>query len=298
MIERKIKEFFEKNKGYLKVNPSIVCMRMFNKIDENTRNKVFQIQKEMRSEKKVLKNKDTKNTRSTKNTHLKPYTKGNKDNVLVIGDLHIPFEKEGYLEFCRKIQEEYNCGTVVFIGDIVDNHAMSYHEHNPNGKSIGDEYKLSLDKCAKWYSVFPVAKVTLGNHDVLPFRKAVTHGFPKEWLKTYEEMLQSPKTWEWDFVHIVKNVIYQHGTGMSGEMASINAARENRQSTVIGHLHTVMNTRYLASYKDLIFGVSVGCGINHKEYAFAYGKENTRKPVIACAVVLNGKLPINIPMEI
>ena len=132
----------------------------------------------------------------------------------------------------------------------------------------------------------------------MPFRKAFTAGLPASWLKTYQELLQSPKTWEWDFVHQINGVIYQHGTGLSGEMAAINAARENRQSTVIGHLHTVCNTRYLASFKDLIFGVSVGCGIDHTSYAFAYGRENTRKPVVSCSVILQGNTPINIPMSL
>lgn len=54
----------------------------------------------------------------------------------------------------------------------------------------------------------------------------------------------------------------------------------------------------MRNLNNLIFGVSVGCGIDHKAYAFAYGKENTRKPVVGCSVVLQGKLPINIPMEI
>lgn len=229
---------------------------------------------------------------------LLPYLKGDPNNVLVIGDTHLPFCKEGYLEFCREQQEKYNCGTVVHIGDLVDNHAVSYHDSDPNGKSAGDEHKLALEQCKKWYEVFPYVKICTGNHDALPFRKAFTAGLPSNWLKSYQELFQSPKTWEWDFVHQVAGVIYQHGTGLSGEMASINCARENRQSTVIGHLHTVMNTRFLASYKDLIFGVSVGCGIDHKAYAFAYGKENTRKPVVGCSVVIGGKLPINIPMEI
>jgi predicted phosphodiesterase len=228
----------------------------------------------------------------------KPYLNGNIENVLIIGDTHLPFEIDGYLEFCREQQEKYNCGTIVHIGDLVDNHAASYHEHDPEGLSIGDEYKLALIKAKDWYTVFPKVKVCIGNHDKIPFRKAFTAGLPKNWLKSYQEMFDSPETWEWDFVHQINNVIYQHGTGLSGEMAAINAARENRQSTVIGHLHTVCNTRYLASYKDLIFGVSVGCGIDHSKYAFAYGKENTRKPVISCAVVLNGNLPINIPMNI
>jgi predicted phosphodiesterase len=226
-----------------------------------------------------------------------PYKGGNPNNVLVIGDTHEPFCKDGYLEFCREVQEKYNCGTVVHIGDLVDNHAMSYHEHDPEGRSIGDEYRLALSRTKRWYRTFPNVKICIGNHDALPFRKAFTAGLPSTWLKSYQEILQSPKTWEWDFIHEVNGVLYQHGTGMSGEMAAINAARENRQSTVIGHLHTVCNTRFLASFKDLIFGVSVGCGINHKTYAFAYGRENTRKPVVSCAVILDGKTPINIPMN-
>lgn len=229
---------------------------------------------------------------------IEPYLHGDPDNVLVIGDPHEPFTKEGYLEFCRKIQEEYDCGTVIHIGDAVDNHAVSYYEKDPEGMSAGDEFNLAIERMKRWYYTFPNVKVCIGNHDALPFRKAFSAGLPKTWLKTYQELLQSPPTWEWDFVHQVNGVIYQHGTGLSGEMAAINAARENRQSTVIGHLHTVMNTRFLASYKDLIFGVTVGCGIDHEKYAFAYGKQNTRKPVVACAVILDGKLPINIPMPI
>lgn len=227
-----------------------------------------------------------------------PYIGGNPNNVLVIGDPHEPFCKEGYLEFCRQMQEEFDCGTVIHIGDAVDNHAISYHEKDVTGMSAGQEFNLAKFKMKRWYHTFPNVRVCIGNHDALPFRKIFTAGLPKEWLKSYEELLEAPKTWKWDFVHQHNGVIYQHGTGLSGEMASINAARENRQSTVIGHLHTVCNTRYLASYKDIIFGASVGCGIDHTAYAFAYGRENTRKPVLACCVVLDGKVPINLPMPV
>lgn len=234
----------------------------------------------------------------TKVSAKKTINKFDKKNVLIIGDTHEPFCKEGYLEFCIETQKKYNCGTVIHIGDLVDNHAVSYHESDPDGRSPGDEFKLALDNCQKWYKAFPDVLICIGNHDRLPFRKAYTAGLPKNWLKNYQEMFDSPVGWKWDFVHKVNDVIYQHGTGLSGEMASINAARENRQSTVIGHLHTVCNTRFLASSKDLIFGMSVGCGIDHTKYAFAYGRENTRKPVLSCGVVLNGKMPINVPMNL
>lgn len=228
----------------------------------------------------------------------KPFTGGNPKNTLIIGDTHLPFEKPGYLEFCRKVQEEYNCGSVIHIGDLVDNHAVSYHESDADGRSAGDEYKLALEKCHDWYKVFPDVKICIGNHDALPFRKAFTAGLPSAWLKSYQQILESPVGWKWDFVHQLNGIIYQHGTGMSGEMAAINAARENRQSTVIGHLHTVSNVKYMASYKDLIFGMTVGCGIDFEAYAFAYGRQQTRKPVVACSVVLDGRIPIIIPMNL
>jgi predicted phosphodiesterase len=275
-------EFLKSKPGYLKKSQEII-----GELTGEKNSEIIRLAKEL-----------FRNVERYNEGWIEPYLDGDPDNVLVIGDPHEPFTKEGYLEFCRKIQEEYDCGTVVHIGDAVDNHAVSYHEKDPEGMSAGDEFNLALERMKRWYYTFPNVKVCIGNHDALPFRKAFSAGLPKTWLKTYQELLQSPPTWEWDFVHQVNGVIYQHGTGLSGEMAAINAARENRQSTVIGHLHTVMNTRFLASYKDLIFGVTVGCGIDHEKYAFAYGKQNTRKPVVACAVILDGKLPINIPMPI
>jgi predicted phosphodiesterase len=71
-----------------------------------------------------------------------------KDHILVIGDTHLPFELPGYLEFCLSIQKRVKCGTVVHIGDLVDNHAISYHEHDANGKSPIDEM-LEADKHLK-----------------------------------------------------------------------------------------------------------------------------------------------------
>jgi predicted phosphodiesterase len=275
-------EFLKSKPGYLKKSQEII-----GELTGEKNSEIIRLAKEL-----------FRNVERYNEGWIEPYLDGDPDNVLVIGDPHEPFTKEGYLEFCRKIQEEYDCGIVVHIGDAVDNHAVSYHEKDPEGMSAGDEFNLALERMKRWYYTFPNVKVCIGNHDALPFRKAFSAGLPKTWLKTYQELLQSPPTWEWDFVHQVNGVIYQHGTGLSGEMAAINAARENRQSTVIGHLHTVMNTRFLASYKDLIFGVTVGCGIDHEKYAFAYGKQNTRKPVVACAVILDGKLPINIPMPI
>jgi hypothetical protein len=44
-----------------------------------------------------------------------------ENRVMVIFDLHAPFIKYGYLDFCKSIYQKYNCNQVVLIGDIIDN---------------------------------------------------------------------------------------------------------------------------------------------------------------------------------
>ena len=69
--------------------------------------------------------------------------------VLVIGDTHLPFEHKDYLAFCQRIHKAFKCTDVVHIGDLVDNHSISYHEHDPNGLSPEDEMKVVDEKLAK-----------------------------------------------------------------------------------------------------------------------------------------------------
>jgi len=222
----------------------------------------------------------------------------NGSNVLIIGDLHEPFCLDGYLEHCLKVYNDFNCNKVLFIGDLLDNHAVSYHEHDPNGKSPYDEYLLAIERLKRWYLAFPEAKVCIGNHDELPVRRVFSSGLPKFWIKSLEQILQVPDTYEFGLHHVIDDVFYTHGTGLSGDGAAMKIADKNRQSAVIGHLHSVSNIKYSASYKDIIFGMTVGCGIDYKQYAFNYGRDLPNKPIISCGVVLEGKVPVLIPMEL
>ena len=47
--------------------------------------------------------------------------------ILVIGDLHLPAEREDYLQFCRDLKKKYKTNMTVFIGDVIDHHAISFH---------------------------------------------------------------------------------------------------------------------------------------------------------------------------
>ena len=213
-------------------------------------------------------------------------------NVLVIGDLHEPFCLDGYLEHCIETYNRYKCNEVVFIGDIIDNHASSYHETDPDGHSAGQELKMAIQRIKQWYNAFPKATVIIGNHDRLIMRKAYSSGLSKMWIKDYAEVLGTPG---WNFTESIEidDVLYIHGEGGTAR----NRVKSDLQSIVQGHLHTQCYTEWYVGAKFKIFGMQVGCGINHKSYAMAYAKEN-KKPAIACGVVLQGKTPINCMMEL
>ena len=235
----------------------------------------------------IFSNKETK-----KSLAIHPFENGNPDNVLVIGDLHAPFTLTTYLKFCREQQENYNCGTVIFIGDIIDNHFSSYHESDPDGYGAGEELDRAIDMISDWYHTFPKATVIIGNHDRLVYRKAYSGGVSKRWIREYKDVLG---TNGWDFVENVElfGVNFNHGEGGTAR----NRIKSELQSQVQGHLHTQLYTDYLVGANFIVWGMQVGCGVNNKSYAMAYGK-NYKKPAIGCGVVLNkGTLPIAIPMK-
>jgi len=217
-------------------------------------------------------------------------------NVLVVGDLHSPFIKEGYLEHCIATKKRFKCDTVVFIGDVIDNHYSSFHESDPDGYGAGQELQRAIDKLRPFYEAFPNAHVTWGNHDEIITRKSMSAGLSKRWLRSYSEVLETPG---WDFVeHVdIDGVRYQHGTGGAAEHAAFNRAKNYRVSVVQGHIHTAANIEFSAGLVDRVFGFQVGCGIDAAAYAMAYARNFTKKPIVSCGVVLDdGKLPILCPM--
>ena len=212
-------------------------------------------------------------------------------NILVIGDLHEPFCLDEYLDWCIEQYETWNCNQVVFIGDVIDNHYSSYHESDPDGMSGGDELEYAIKRIARWYKAFPKAKVIIGNHDRLIMRKAQTSAIPSKWIKSYKEVLEVPN---WDFVERYEkdNVQFLHGEGGTAR----SKCRADMMNTVQGHLHTQAYTEHYVGKKFRIFGMQVGCGINHESYAMAYAKYG-KKPAIGIGVISNGT-PINLLMPL
>ena len=311
MTLEEIKEFLRRKNGYVKFGAfklstildanETLCYQALGEIRKEFKNERNRTHKELlegasytrrslldnqfKSSQDVFKNAFINNNYSDVKAHevFKKALKVKK-NVLVIGDLHLPFTLEGYLEHCIKVYKKYNCDTVVFIGDILDLHFTSYHETSTEGYGATQEHDLSVEILRKWYKAFPKAYVTIGNHDALIYRKAMSAGISKRWIQNYSQVLGTPG-WEWVTDVVIDDVLYTHGT-----TNAYTKAKQNLMSTVQGHLHSQAGIQFYVGAKSRIFGFQIGCGVDMKSYAMEYGR-NFPKPVISCGVVIKGLHP-------
>ncbi len=215
-----------------------------------------------------------------------------KKRVLVIGDLHTPFDLDGYLKFVKGIQKKYDTNETIFIGDVIDNHYSSYHETDPDGFSGGGELAAAIKRTKRWYKAFPKASVIIGNHDRMIMRKAFSSAIPKAWIKDFNEVLGTPG-WEWVDRKVIDDVQYIHGEGGTAR----TRCKADLMSTVQGHLHTQAYTEWVVGANFRVFGCQVGTGIDFEQYAFGYAKRG-KKPAVGAAVVLEGETCINELMKL
>lgn len=211
--------------------------------------------------------------------------KGTGNRILIVGDLHAPFIRDGYFKFCCDIYEKYNCNQVIFTGDIMDNHYTSFHDTDPDGFGAGEELLLARHQISNWYNKFPEAKVCLGNHDLIPQRKAFNAGISDRWLKDIREVLNTPK-WEYSDNFYIDGVQFTHGTNKKAKAR----AKSDLISVVQGHYHSESYLEFFVGKNFKIFAMQLGCGVDGKAYSMAYGK-NFAKNHINCGVIING-MPI------
>jgi hypothetical protein len=211
--------------------------------------------------------------------------------ILVIGDLHAPFIQDGYLEFCQHIYNIYNCNHTIFIGDIIDNHYSSYHETDPNAMGGGDELSAAIRKLKPWKESFKKADVIIGNHDRMIMRRAFSSAIPKQWIKSYNDVLGTK--WNWQDRIVYDNVQYVHGEGGTAR----TRAKNDMFSTCQGHIHTQAYVDWTVGTHKKIFGMQVGCGLDRESYAAAYAK-NFKKQAIGVGIVIGGHTAFNCMMNL
>ena len=118
------------------------------------------------------------------------------ERVLVISDLHIPYHHKDSFKFLEEVKKQFRPDTVINIGDLLDFHAISFHEHNPDLPSIGDELTVAKSYIKELESIFPEVTEVHSNHSSLVYRRAIKYGMSAQFLRPYGEFLGTKK-WQW-----------------------------------------------------------------------------------------------------
>lgn len=217
-------------------------------------------------------------------------------SILVISDMHLPYCHSDLLKFLKAIKTKYKPDKVVCIGDEIDYHAISFHPSDPDLFSPGDELQSAINYLQQIYKIFPEVDVIDSNHGSLVYRKAKFHGLPKKVFKSYNNILDAPKKWNWSYDLTLEmsngeKVYFHHGKTSAVAKLSKNMS----MNCVQGHYHSRFEVVYWANPNGLFFDMRVGCLINDKSMAFHYNKTTMDRPIIGCGIILEGH-PKLLPM--
>jgi hypothetical protein len=224
--------------------------------------------------------------------------KGRKfKSILCISDQHFPYQHRDTVPFLKALNDKYAFDLVVNMGDEVDNHAISFHDSDPNLMSPGDELERAIKELQPVYKLFPKVEVIDSNHGSLAFRKGKNAMLPDQVFKSPRDILRAPKGWNWNKDLIVDTemgkVYFHHGkSGTAGKLSknmSLNAVQ--------GHHHSVFQVTYWGSPVGLFFDMHVGCLVDDNSLALAYNKTTLQRPVIGLGVIINGR-PQLVPMHL
>lgn len=234
-----------------------------------------------------------------KSSHVKKTSKTHravcKNTILVIPDQHAPYHHPDTIAFLKHVKEVYNPTRIVNLGDEVDNHAISFHDNDPDLDSAAVELVKAREFIAQLAALFPKMDIMDSNHGSLLYRRGKHHGIPKAMLRGYREVLGAPDGWEWHHELVIDGILFHHGDGKKALVQ--NTIRDEMMSVVQGHHHSQFGIYYHQTSQKTVFGVSCGCLIDDKSLAFAYNKKTSKRPVIGCCVIISGH-PMLIRMKV
>ena len=200
---------------------------------------------------------------------------------MFIADTHFPYEHNDLIDFYKAVKKKYKPNEVYHLGDMVDNHAISYHESSPELFSAGDELERSILAVEELANVFPKLTILTGNHDRLPIRKARTAGLPSRYIKDNKEVFNMPKGWNWV---IEKRITMVDGRElwMKHHLTKnvLEIAKYYNCCFICAHYHESMIIESLQDYKYDVWGAICGCGVDDESLAFEYNKGNMKRQAV------------------
>jgi len=218
-------------------------------------------------------------------------------SVLIIGDTHLPYEHIDYIDFIIEANKKYKCEIHIHVGDETDGHAISFHDSDVDLLSAGKELELAISNLKLWNKAFPKLILLESNHGSLLFRRMKANGIPIRVLKTLQQIYDTPK-WSW-WHDVIINTNHGPIYGCHGKKSGYGGlAKEQGCSSFQGHYHGKFEITWHERIGHKQFNMFVGCGINWKSLAFAYGKNNLPKPILGCGIIDEDGIPHLIKMKL
>lgn len=222
--------------------------------------------------------------------------KEDNSRILLISDMHIPYHHPDTLEFLQYLKDKYEPTRVICLGDELDKHALSFHDSDPDLPSAGHELKASLPVIKQLKEMFPVMDILESNHGSLLYRKANHHGIPRQYLKSYNQVLEVDDGWQWHFDMTITlpngNRCYLH----HGKSSNITRTSQTMgMCSVAGHYHETFKVEYWANPNGLYWALQAGCLIDDNCYAFNYNNVNLKRPIIGTGLIIDS-MPFLEPM--
>jgi UDP-2,3-diacylglucosamine pyrophosphatase LpxH len=227
---------------------------------------------------------------------------GNKNNFLFISDVHEPYSHHQALKFCKSLKSDFDIpnSNIYSVGDFADLYGFSRWPKSPNAPhTINQEIELTKDRMKLWYKAFPEMRICESNHDQRILRKALGADLPSQVIKSFEEIMEFPDGWQMKEHFIVCHnkgeFIVEHGDSWTSQNGLREAILHYGLCVVKGHTHIRAGVQHVWTKHQKLWGLDVGCLIDHEAHCFDYGKFNKQKSVIGCGLLLNG-IPHFIPL--
>ena len=184
------------------------------------------------------------------------------ERIMVIPDLQFPAEHPDSYAFLKLVKETYNPTLIVQIGDIVDFGSLTGFDIDPDYISPKTEM-LENKRCVKKLAkIFPELYITIGNHEMRLYRKALKAGLPLDCIKQLGDILDAPKGWKFcserlEYRRDDKDGILFIHTGDRAKQGGLS--KDQHCNTVHGHLHANAWVKYFSTRDKLFWDMNVGC---------------------------------------
>lgn len=220
------------------------------------------------------------------------------DRVLIISDLHCPWQHPDAFDFLRALKKKIKPQFVLNLGDEADAHALSFHDTNPDLPSAGDELRLAKTELHELEKIFPEMTLLHSNHSSLIYRRALKHGMPRDYLRNYNEFLEVGKGWKWvDDINFRlsdgSEVFATHGMAADG----IKLAMQYGKNVIQGHFHSKFNIQYFSNPDRLVWSMQCGCLTKQSSLAFEYARNFKMRFIIGTGAIIDGQ-PKLFPMRL